>query len=826
MDRVSDEVADLMQLFKSGNVAAQRKFLETCPPAIAKEAAIGSLHPEYLEVTLMGFCLVADTYSRGVNPGLGVAMNTASFLLAKEAFEVDHNRDYLNVAGQSAVSRLIGLQALGSHDQTIEVATEAEQWLKDHGRHEDLPRIMLYRCEAYLDSEQFDDAEDLLAQTDWQQKLLENNVSYSSKLADLKKRLEKARTHASTLPGGGASERDQIIAVREQLRQQVQFLLRNAETIGAGINVEQIKSLMRLVEAEIAKEVPASLAEWATQAAPLTNALSDFFTGGSAEGQVQNQKRIRNAGLIFTDPKTARDPVEINKSIPILLEAREWSRQHNFITEENDCLWTLYICYNRTNREPEAIEMLQQLRSNLEETRRSIADPLERAGVMTNYPYLFGALCLLLCKNNRPAELLDAMEGAKGRVIADVLSGKRGQAVNDQIFSEPATQLPKLMKKVGAHYLSYFVDDDAVYAVLVARDGSLHHHSIGLARQKLREYAKQINPSSWGKSRIGLFGAKSTTDLPALLAPLVAWLEPLAHAGLIREGDHLCYCPDAELHLIPLQLVAFRGKSLVDYLSVSRIQGALALKLLLSEQLKPLKRFIAVEVSAKQDRDESEKLAEFKKASAWLAEQFPGEIVSDEAADLKRIQKLDWTRRLVHFATHGTFPREGQTSGNRDPNPYTASGFVLSSNNQLPDLNLVANGMANDTLLTPGKALELDFSGSHVTMQSCVSGLAKEGVGGDALGLEWALLQAGASSLLATHWNVDAASSADFSLRFYRKWLLEKQSRAEAWRNSVLELMAEQPGASNKDAASQEDKRPRFAAAYYWASVSLSGDWR
>jgi CHAT domain-containing protein len=825
MEKVSDEVANLMQLFKSGNIAMQRKFLETCPPSIAKEAALKWLHPEYLELTLMAFCMVADTYSRGINPELGVAMNTAAFLLAQEGFQADRNRDFLKVAGQSTASWLLALQALGRHGQTLLVATEAERWLKEHGHNEELPKMILYRCEAYLDSEQFDDAEDLLAQTDWQQKLLENHATYSSKLADLKKRLEKARTHASTLPGGGASEHDQIIALREQLRQQVQFVLNSAETMG-GINVEQIKFLMRSVEAEIEKEIPASLAEWATQTAPLMNALSDFFTGGSAEGQVQNQKRIRNAGLIFTNPKTAQDSVEINKSIPILLEALEWSRQRNFISEQNDCLWTLYICYNRTNREPEAIEVLQQLRSNLEETRRSIADPLKRAGVMTNYPHLFGALCHLLCKNNRAAELLDAMEGAKGRVIADVLSGKRGEAINDRAFSEPATQLPKAMKKVGAHYLSYFVDDNDVYAVLVARDGSLHHQSIELGRQRLREYAKQINPSSWGKSRTGLLGTKSARDLPALLAPLVVWLEPLAEAGLIREGDHLCYCPDAELHLIPLQLVAFRGKPLVDYLSVSRIQGALALKLLLSDQLNPPKRFIAVEVSAKQDRDEPEKLAAFKKASAWLAQQMPGEIISDEAADFSNVYKHDWTRCLVHFATHGTFPREGQTLADRDPNPFTASGFILSSNNQLPDLNLVVSGMADDTLLTPRKALELDFSGSHVTMQACVSGLAKEGVGGDALGLEWALIQAGASSLLATHWNVDAASSADFSLRFYRNWLLGKQSKAEAWRNSVLELIAEQSGTAAKDGVTPRDKRPRLPAAYYWASVSLSGDWR
>jgi CHAT domain-containing protein len=123
------------------------------------------------------------------------------------------------------------------------------------------------------------------------------------------------------------------------------------------------------------------------------------------------------------------------------------------------------------------------------------------------------------------------------------------------------------------------------------------------------------------------------------------------------------------------------------------------------------------------------------------------------------------------------------------------------------------HGEVNAPLLTPEKALKLDFSGSHVSMQACVSGLAKEGIGGDALGLEWALLQAGAQSLLATHWDVTAAASADFSFRFYQKWLVHKTSRAEAWRETALELLQNQC----------EDDKPK---QYCWAGFSLAGDWR
>jgi CHAT domain-containing protein len=68
-------------------------------------------------------------------------------------------------------------------------------------------------------------------------------------------------------------------------------------------------------------------------------------------------------------------------------------------------------------------------------------------------------------------------------------------------------------------------------------------------------------------------------------------------------------------------------------------------------------------------------------------------------------------------------------------------------------------------------------------------------------------------SLLATHWNVPDYASADFSIHFYQKWLVDKTSRAEAWRETVLKLMESR----------YKNDRPK---PYYWAGFSLSGDWR
>jgi CHAT domain-containing protein len=95
-------------------------------------------------------------------------------------------------------------------------------------------------------------------------------------------------------------------------------------------------------------------------------------------------------------------------------------------------------------------------------------------------------------------------------------------------------------------------------------------------------------------------------------------------------------------------------------------------------------------------------------------------------------------------------------------------------------------------------------------LRACVSGLSKEGQGGDPLGLEWALLARGAEAVLATHWDVDYRSAGAFCRHFLRVWVGEKQSRVSAWQQAMAETLADPEGGSPHD----------------WAAFSLSGDWR
>jgi CHAT domain-containing protein len=176
--------------------------------------------------------------------------------------------------------------------------------------------------------------------------------------------------------------------------------------------------------------------------------------------------------------------------------------------------------------------------------------------------------------------------------------------------------------------------------------------------------------------------------------------------------------------------------------------------------------------------------------------------LGDATLDGVKREALD--HKIVHFSTHGWFPESG--------NPFHDSHLLLSGADGLPHGD-PANQEDHDGRLTPEKIFEahLNFDGSHVSTMACVSGLAKSGIAGDSLGLDWALIEAGTLSLISTHWEVSAACAALFFSKFYDKWIRERQSKASAFRNTMVELRAGDHSASSLQ---------------QWTAFSLTGDIR
>jgi hypothetical protein len=837
IDITKIDVPQVIRLFKSGDVTAQKAFIEACPPARFQETALGMINPySLLETILTGLNMLATNYCEGINCELGITLSKAIYLLSQEAFEENSVNTHLSNARRSAINCAQGFQRIGRHEELIKFTAAAMDWLESKGHEDDTLPLLKYQIEAHINLAQFDEAR---KQLNLAKQLPEaQQVPEPYLLEPLEQKLKIAEQKAIELaspPEKTKDEKQWIIDQRHEIIHQVESLAESKNV--SSEEADLIKWFTGELRKQVEDNVPDSIQEWLAQHytpkefpgylkgsftdypqldlsrhQSIADSVTDFISGGGSElNQLQNGKRIDNAISIFLDPIKGHDPDIIAKSIPVLIEAKNWAKEHHFIADENSALWGLYLCYCRTERSPQAIETLQALRANLEAIRLQISDPLKRAGVFREFPCLFSALCENLYKLDRRAELLEAIEGAKGRVLADVLTQQQNQPVSDQSFSEPARLLPALMQQVKAHYLTYFVDDETTYAVLVAKDGSLHTKAIPIGKTKLKELLHHsnprhnpVNPDNWNKAIAR--NLKVISDLPQQLAPLITWLEPLAKSGLIQQYDHICYCPDEQLHLIPFHYLPLRGEYLVNYISLSRIHGASTLTYLLKRNTLQAKQFTAVQVWTQEDLDNPEKIAAFRQVGEWLTDKLSGHIVTGEQADLPKITQTLFKNQIVHFATHGIFPLLPDQE-KREINPFLCSGLLIAKNGQLPPNS---ESGEDGSLLTPQQVLDLglNFEGSHVTMQACVSGLAKEGIGGDALGLEWAFLQIGANSLLSSHWNVDAVWAAKFSIKFYQKWLTQRVSRAIAWRETVLELMEESPN------------------PYHWSAFSLSGDWR
>lgn len=812
-------VARIIDIFTRQDRSARLRFVEDGPKVPLPPTLLQAFESGYPEVEGMALCMLANIYCRNSAAAEGIETARAVYAMAQAAATGSAADPMVEVAAQAAIVVLLGYNMTGAAGNAAHFGHDASVWLGARGDVTHKAPLLMARIEAHLSLSQFDEAGRLLDLAEAVD-IPADQPADSQRLRDLRKMHARlAATEPTALPSR-LSDDEKHGQDKQDLAErvaQLQALAAGsvkpdpANSSMPGVNVAEMSALADMLQRKLADSGSKSEMQWALDAQPIADHMDEMLNGvegGMTKGR--NRNRIAKAGLIFADPATANDPASIDLALEVLLEARQWACDNDLARDEANALWPIYLCYSRTGRPEQAIDALQALWANLEQQRSRIADPMKRAGIMGDFPKLFSALCWKLHGASRNAELLDAIEGAKGRWIADVLTRAQETPVSDAGLRASAATIHAALAPLKAHYLSFMVDDEETYAVLVAKDGTLHGQTVPIGAHFLRNIVGSINPKGWGQLPLGAFGG-NIAPLSDQLKGLVSWLEPLLQSGVIEPGDHICYSPDDVLHLVPLHYLPVAGAPLVRHVSLSRIHGAAALLALLQRPAERPTRFVAVHVPAQDEIADSIKVGALARAPKWLADNLTGTILGGAGADLAALSDLKLDRRLVHFSTHGTFP------GKKRPhaNPFFSAGIVLASGGALPSLEAADRGECTDIMLTPARALEPDFAvtGSHVTLQACVTGLSRDGIGGDALGLDLAMLLAGAQSLLTTHWELGAVPSADFCVRFYDKWLRDKHTRAAAWRETVLEI-AEQNG-------------PRdFADEYYWASVSLSGDFR
>lgn len=776
----------VLEALRYGNPDQRRAFLQTLPPSTFKEASDAMMSSDTPTTIIIVLVSMVQEYCYGRAPREGAVLAVALHDWARELCDINGHAEGLEpytISGLAS-NHLKALSMLARHEELL---VAANGYIRMYaGEPEKLPSMRVFRVEALVMLERYDQAVKALQDCDQ----LFSHPFQGMELRRLRARVEEVRgpifdvrdEHPPT-PHADRAELVQGLATAMDLAD-----------LPSG-NLEQILQNNRSLD-------PSPPADH-TNLLKLLKRGDARLIKGEADSDLAVSGAVREASAIFVHGTPSRE--RILESRQELLAALAWGIEHQARQIENDANWGLYLCASRLGEASEAADALIRLRNALENRRKGIAEPTERAGIFGQYRYLFNAMCEQLHKAGRAVDLLEAIESSKGRAIADRKSETTGDIVPDSAIYGCVAKLPLLARANGFHYLSFFVDDDCVYAAFVDKGGRVHiAPRIDINSRQIRSVAVEVAPERWGRWSPASVRIPSTADV---LAPLVGWLSDFVDQGTIARDDHIILCPDDSLHNIPFAYLPFRGAGIMlEWFSISKVHSAFLVDRVLAESTQHLSKYAGFVVPAVQDRDgpnADQMLAGFEVPVTWLSNHFDGASIRHEAATVERIESETLDHRIVHFSCHGWFQPNA--------NPFTHSYLVLAFASGLPNRDATNDQSAG--LLTPRRIFDmrLDFAGSHVSTMACLSGLTREGVAGDALGLDWAFLDGGATSLLSTHWKVDVGCAATVFVTFYENWQTKKMGRAAALRATLLQCL-------NGDLSPESLQK--------WAGFSLTGDHR
>ena len=167
-------------------------------------------------------------------------------------------------------------------------------------------------------------------------------------------------------------------------------------------------------------------------------------------------------------------------------------------------------------------------------------------------------------------------------------------------------------------------------------------------------------------------------------------------------------------------------------------------------------------------------------------------ILSDYAATREQLLKTDLTQySMLHLVTHGFF----------DPKRPESSGLLLSTVDREEKRVEGFVGLQD--------IYELRAPVLLVVLSACQTALGKDVRGEGLLGVTRGFMYAGASSVVASLWQVDDAATAELMKLFYSNMLQRGMKPGEALRAAQNSIR----------------QRPEWRSPYYWAAFTLQGEY-
>jgi len=299
----------------------------------------------------------------------------------------------------------------------------------------------------------------------------------------------------------------------------------------------------------------------------------------------------------------------------------------------------------------------------------------------------------------------------------------------------------------------------------------------------------------------------------------------------LGDAAELVVCPDGFLQSLPFEIMQPEaGRFLIERHAFTYLEELASLPVLLGKR---------------RPRDSSLVCmggVEFASASGPLARSLPGterearsilglhrERFGEKAARIglfgpegseARLKRELPGHAFIHLATHGYSSAEERIQGSTLAVTSLAAdhpellSFARSNPELLSGLVCAGGSKGEDGLLTAEEVRRLDLrSCALVVLSACRTGLGPEQAGEGLAGLERALREAGARSVISSLWSVPDAATAELMEAFYERLWRAGLPPGRALQEARLELL-------------EKGRHGGDPTPFRWGGFVLKGDWR
>jgi CHAT domain-containing protein len=352
-------------------------------------------------------------------------------------------------------------------------------------------------------------------------------------------------------------------------------------------------------------------------------------------------------------------------------------------------------------------------------------------------------------------ETLDKIEKA-GNARRDVIAKIKAQ--NEELYSlvsvePPDTEILRQLLDKNTTLFSYYVTDKVLFIWAITKD-QVHLERIKITREEVARLVSSFVVAIVAKDK------KQTEYLSekvydVFLKPVIPFV----------SGDRIGFIPHGPLCYLPFAAMSYKGQYLVDGFSIFYLPNASVLKYVSKKQMTQEMKVLAFANPDLGDKQLDLPYAEAEVES--IKKNIPQTtIFLKREATKEKAKEMIGNYDIVHFAARGIYEESAPMK----------SGLLLSS------------AEPNDGRLTTGEIFKLKFKGRVVLMSACkaLPGLSSTGV--EIAALNRSFLYAGSPSVVATTWNIEDKSTANFMDIFYRN-LKKNESIADSLRFTQNEMI-------------------------------------